>query len=99
MEINSANQAQATSAVQSVALKAIDGQSLVLQTKEGEVIYWPINNLPGPIEIGSELAIELKSNTNLTSSSSKKSTVKISSPANATPEEQQRRNLLEALIN
>ncbi len=46
-----------------VVVKAIDGDSLVLETiPKGKSILWPILNIPRPLDIGNRLTLELRQN-------------------------------------
>jgi hypothetical protein len=44
-----------------VKVKAIEGEFLILETlQKGIMIRWPIKNIPQPLEIGSNLKLELQ---------------------------------------
>jgi len=44
-----------------VTIAAIDGENLVLETASGKNrIYWPLENIPQPLDIGNKLTLELR---------------------------------------
>ncbi len=78
-----------------VVVAAIDGENLVLETvPQKNRIHWPLNNIPRPLDVGSTLTLELHQDEPL---------IFDTSPAaictEETEKEQQKRQLLERLVN
>ncbi|MCC7197407.1 hypothetical protein IT413_04415 [Candidatus Peregrinibacteria bacterium] len=44
-----------------VVVKAIDGEALVLETPNGDLIHWPLNQLAKPLTLGKTLNLKLES--------------------------------------
>jgi hypothetical protein len=44
-----------------VVVKAIDGEALVLETPNGDLIHWPLNQLAQPLTLGKNLNLKLES--------------------------------------
>jgi hypothetical protein len=44
-----------------VVVKAIDGEALVLETPNGDLIHWPLNQIPKSLSLGKVLSIKLES--------------------------------------
>jgi len=82
-----------------VKISAIDGDFLVLETVPGgQTLEWPISNLPKPLQIGSSLVLELKASEKTSTESPSKSKP-AAKPANDEKQNENRRRLLEELVN
>lgn len=44
-----------------VVVKALDGEALVLETPNGDLIHWPLNQLAKPLTLGKTLNLKLES--------------------------------------
>jgi hypothetical protein len=75
-----------------VVVTAIDGDNLILETIQNKCrICWPLCSVPMPLEIGTELTLELRQ--------SAASPVSNSKTKNTGDSDEARRKLLEALVN
>lgn len=75
-----------------VLVKAINSQSITLEDPSRKVEFdWPLENIEAPLEIGSELYLELKNNYLIQDSNDSHHKEDIS--------EEQKRILLEELLN
>ena len=81
-----------------VTVKAIDGDVLVLETASRDLLRWPLNNIPRPLELGSTLTLELKTITSLETKNSTQPT-KSSNPKDDPKKLQHMYHLLEELVN
>ena len=44
-----------------VVVTAINGEDIVLETvPDKNIVYWPLKNIPQPLNIGSQLTLELR---------------------------------------
>jgi hypothetical protein len=96
-----------------VVVTAISGEGIVLETiPEKTRIYWPLKNIPQPLDIGNKLTLELQQDERqdkrgLSYSNSSMGTETMSGfsvpadPSNSAPDEKETkmRSLLEDLVN
>jgi len=82
-------------------VKAVNNEYIVLETLEDKgTIYWPLKNLPGELNVGSELTLELKNGAEENFSAPLKASSHPSTTKTTSTDQQEKLcKLLEQLVN